>query len=200
MRENYLSKITMDIIRTLTTQSDVKLSSLKYLSQFEAHFIEIIILVFSWLMFTNIMTKCFTSLLLNSYFTQKSIPLVNNLEDVLDNELPIAAKDNTFDFMEHFHMISEEQVNISRQLRDEYQDNFDFKFDKYLAILNKLIFNDVVNGWAVILLNGFEREAFEAQYISESKKFMVLDKKYISNFAAHFIPKNNTHLGEIKFA
>ena len=200
MKTNHLSKFTLDIIRALTTQSCIKIFSLKYLRQYKTHSVEIIILVIFWINFTNIITRCFCSVLLNSFFIQKSVPIVNDLNDVLDNELSIAAKENTFGFLKMFEILSEEQIIISKALRDQYQANFNFKFDVPLAILDKSIFNDIVNGLAVILINGFEREVFEAQYISESNKFMVLDNKYLRKFAGHSIDKNNTHLDAIKFA
>ena len=70
--------------------------------------------------------------------------------------------------------MSEDQINIARALRDEYQVNFNFKFDVPLAILDKLIFNDVVNGLAVILIDGFEREVLPSL---KNIKFSVLMTK-----------------------
>ena len=199
-KENRIFKFIMDIIRTLTTQSNVKLSSLKYLRQYKIHCSKIIILVIFWLLITNIITKCFTSLLLNSYFKQTSVPLLNNLQEVFEQEqFLIAAKTNTFSFMFNYGLFKKEQVDSLWERRNKYQEKFDFSFDVVLAILNRNIFNDVVNGLAVILINGFEKESFEAQYISESNKFKVLDQKYVSNFAGHLIWKGNKHLEQIKF-
>ena len=201
MKANQLSMFIMDILRTLTTQSNVKLSSLRYLGNFKPFSREIIILVIFWLIFANIITKSFNSLLLNSYFKQKSVPLVNNLQEIFDQDhFQIAAKKNSFKFMFRYGMFSEKQVDILWERREKYQDKVKLDFNVPLVILDKTIFNDLINGLTVILINGFERELFESQYARERDRYKVLDKKYVSNFAAHLIPKNNTYLDVLVIA
>ena len=152
MKAKHLSRFTMDILRTLTTQSNVKISNLAHLRKYNPFSLEMIILVIFWLIFTNIITKCFTTLLLNSYFLQKTVPMVNNLEDVLKHEFSIAAKNNTFRLLTNYNILNEEQVKTLLKRRNKYQKQLGHSFDLNLGILDRNIFKDLVKGLTVFLL------------------------------------------------
>ena len=184
-----LSEITIDIFSTLTTQSYVKLSSLNYLRKFTPFPIKITTMVLIWLIFTSIMTKCFTSLLLNSYFRQIYVPLVNNLEDLVDNNFSILASDKSLQFMSKFGLLNKKQMNSVLKKRKIFN-----------SLLDKTYINDLVNGLAVILLNGNQREIFETQYVKQRDKFKVLDKKYLGQFVVHMIHKNISYRDQLVFA
>ena len=200
MKPKNLFKFTMDILRTLTTQSNVKISNLENLRKYNRFSPETIILVIFWLIFTNIITKCFTTLLLNSYFLQKIVPVVNNLEDVLEHHFSIAALNNTFDLLTKYNILNEKQVETLLERRNKYEEQLGHSFELNLGILDRNIFNDLVKGLAVFLLNGFQSEEFQSHYVKEKDRYKVLDKKYGSKFIAHLIDKNNSHLAEMVFA
>ena len=154
----------------------------------------------TWLLFTNIITKCFTSLLLTSYFRQISVPLIETLEQLVEqDDIFIAANENTLEFIDDSEKFNKKQISLLYQKKRKYKMRLEFDFNYILDIFDKKIFNDMVNGLSVILLNGFDADVFKAQYISENDKYFISDTKYFHQFGTHWIHKNSSILAHLFF-
>src|SRR5437868_15215762 len=82
--KNSMNKIIEYMYRSLTEQTIQTI-------EMKPEFNRSVKLVFNsvliiWILSATILTKCFTSLLLGIYSTQKSVPLVDSIDDIIANK------------------------------------------------------------------------------------------------------------------
>ena len=196
--KNDLQWVIMDVIRGFTSQSEIKLAKMSHLAN---NYQSLIVLVVFWLLFMTIITKCFSSLLLNMYFKQTALPLVETLEQILeDKALFVVTPQEILKNLLHFEVLNEEQVKLLKNRYDEYLEHIGNQFDSELGARSPVVFNDMINGLAVILLNSINVKTFDALYMSQSERYRISEHKYINRLAFHSIHRNSLIFDELRFA
>ena len=181
------NKIIFDIIRLLTSQ-DVKIFELtKFIFKVQnktTTFIIMIILIF----FTVIITKCFLSLLLNSYFKLIKVTVVDSLEELIDgNQCLIASRNKSIISLEHFKMFKEKQIEVLREKKEKYEQIVQMDMNDNGVIYGERVFIDMVEGKTIILENTIVINFIVETFKRDRDRFVISDRKYINQLAGHRI-------------
>ena len=185
----------------MVTQSGGKLSEFSYLKNIRNDYRALIVLIASWLISMTILTKCFSSLMLNTYFNQAAVPLVINLEQLLDEKnYSVSVSQINLKFLLDYKVLNQEQTSSLEHRRDEYQERIGFEFTSPMRSMSPQIFNEVIDGLAVILMNTFDLKTFESLYINQREKYSLSQHKYIYKLAVHWIRRNSLIFDSMKFA
>ena len=185
------TNIIFDILRLFTAQ-DVNISKfnqfvLKVRNR-TSTVITIIILIF----FTVIITKCFTSLLLTTYFKIVKVPVVNSLEQLLERkQCLIASVNRTILILKVFNVLEDKQVEILRERKDRYEQVVKMDMNGNGAMFDERVFNDMVEGKTIIVDNTIVINHFVEIYERESHRFVVTKHKYINRLASHRLSENS---------
>ena len=181
--------ITFDIIRSFTLQNVYifKFQKIKIQNK-TTLIITMIILIF----FTVIITKCFTSLLLNTYFKLIKVPYVESLEQLIDgNHCLIACLNRTIHYLKDFKVFEEKQIEVLREKKEKYEQigkkDVNYKFYTH----DEKVFNDIVDGKTILMENTFTINYFIETYKRERNRFVVSEHKYINLLAGHPINKQS---------
>ena len=193
-RYHIAKKIGIDITRTLTGQSDVTLLKLnKYINNVnykKTTIITIILLVF----FSFVMTKSFSSLLLNSYFKLHKVPYVESLEELLiEEKYNIAVDDWNVDYLEYFGVLDEIQMEKVKRRRDNYFSANRFRMDmtSWSIYQNDKIYKDIKNGQVVVLIGTFYGDKFAELHKADTEYFVFAKNKYLHRYNTHVLTKTS---------
>src|SRR5882724_9382945 len=118
-----LHSIIIDIIKTMTNQSDVKLLKLINVKYFNNQIYRIlfITLISIWIICINIITKSFTSLLLKTYFKTTFVPIVDSLEDLVKHQdMFVFSIYSSIYAIDLYKLLSKEDINSLKQRKDIY--------------------------------------------------------------------------------
>ena len=192
--QNYLQWIVMDV-STLSGQGDFKLANLSQITKRENSYKAMIVLIVFWLVFTTIITKCFSSLLLNTYFKQTALPFVETLEQLLEEKsFSIASGDSTISLLYKHDVLTLEQSSTINYRSDQYLKKMESD------PMSPGVFNDMIEGLAVYLLSSLNARLLEAIYFRQSDKYSVSHNKYLPNMNCLYIYKESIIISEFKFA
>lgn len=129
-------------------------------------------LIFAWLELASLLSKSFSSVLLNTYFSLQSIPVVNTLRDVIDNkQLSIAASNAWFSNVILPRIPSYEQADFKNRFMPNSP-----------SVLTPEVFNELVNGRTVLISNTYVAEMFLEQWKRWNELFIRSEHKYGANF------------------
>ena len=146
--------------------------------------VTLIILLVIWLQSASILSKAFSGLLLNTYFNVKSVPIVNSLEDIINNQdinvainLSSLKKNiqdtNLFDQKTEKHLYS----RVSK-----YQDQVDYISNYYkfgfIFVHDKLL-EDVIMGKTVMIVHSLLRNRYFNYYKYYHDQIRVVEQKYL---------------------
>ena len=137
------------IIRTLLGQSH---SELENLSKMFGISLANILLIGVWLQSASILSKAFTGLLLNTYFNVMWVPIVNDLQDIIDNkDINIAGEENLLKWFLVNYQYDQHAINGFLARVDRYQEqvNYRERFHLDYMIYDPLL-NDIINGKTVL--------------------------------------------------
>ena len=185
--------IILDIIRIITTQSVHKLTQLTVIYNENVKNSTLVIMVAIWLISASVITKCFSSMLLNMYFLQKSEPLVEKLEQLCSKTgIDLAIVDPWFSRKEYFPLhfdclLSKEAENIKRV--PGYAD----------WQLGPLAFIDMVNGYSVMVTDTMTFNRFEAIFSIQKEKYSVSEHEYGYWVLYHIIDKKSLIRNQMRF-
>jgi hypothetical protein len=177
------------IFRTLTTQQINDYGHIKYKLAFYT-FITV------WLNGSSFLTKCFLSILLVIYSTQKSVPFVESLEEVCDNNQILIGG---FDELNSTKLLSEKcrksiknRLISSKNYPSKYQDITDWK--SKVPIIMEEVRRDIKSGKVVFFTSS--RLAHEMSLLNN--RFYISPRKYIHQYIVHQIDINHRYSRQIK--
>ena len=182
-----------DFIRMLSNQSCAKIMGWKLQSKFKNSLnkFSFVLLIVIWSQSASILTKAFTGLLLNTYFNQKLVPIVETLEDIyLNKEISIASDSQRFIGLSEKLDESNELKNGILTRMIEFEKKFEFCepcLDQYIEFfLRKLI-----KGEIVFMIGSQKVRDFEIRWKNERRNFKVSSHKYNPNHANFLVAKIN---------
>ena len=148
-----------------------------------------------------IITKSFTSLLLNTYFKLNKLTVVESLEQLLEgNECLIASTDEMLNLLDVYEIFDKKQMEILSKRKLKYEENLKMSVGMEISIFNESVFKGVVEGKAIILFTNFGINYFLEFYERDIERIVVSDHKYIKGFTGLLIYKRCTFAKQQKFA
>ena len=196
MRKN----IIFIIIRLFTSQ-DVNFSELSISIRKVKNKITLVIAMTVLIFFSFIITKSFTSLLLNTYFKLIKVTVVESLEQLLDgDDCLIASTDQMLNLLNYYQVFDQKQIEVLTKRKLKYEENFELDDRKEISIFNESVFNDVVEGKAIILLSSYGINYFLEYFKRDIERIVVSDHKYIKDFTGFLIHKTSIFGKQQKFA
>jgi len=155
-------------------------------------------LVSIWIISSTIIVNCFASLLLNTYFHIKSVPLIDSIEDLVNNkQIMIHSHNITLEYIKKINTIKLTENDIDELI------NRKMESDKILNILIERdrddIVVDIVNGKSVLMSDSISVKQLFQRYICVQDK-IVSTGKYLFDHVAFFIDKRNIYIKNVKFA
>ena len=169
-------------IRLLTTQSsklfEKFLSNTKLLT-FQKR-MTIFILIIIWGNSLSILTKAFAGNLLNTYFNVKSVPIVNTLDDVYNNE-ELLLKSNSIQFLKDYLEYDSSKIKnlMNRAAQTQMKDDDEF------------LLANVVKGDTVIMGNTLFINNFLERWNDWRMFLFVSNNKYLPGLVNYNVNKNH---------
>ena len=182
--------LVFDLIRLLTNQSCDEITQCKWKINFKNSLnkLSFILLIVIWSQSASILTKAFTGLLLNTYFNQKLLPIVETIQDIyLNKEISIAADSKIFiDYSKRIDEWNEFKSDILVRIIE-----FENKSNYSPADYFKDVFRKLINGKVVILMQSGKVREFEMWWKQEKSYFETSSYKYSPNYSNYFVAKSN---------
>ena len=135
-------------------------------------------------MSASILSKAFCGVLLNTYFNVKSVPIVNSLQDIIDNQDINIATDNGYfrSTLKGNNLASYEVTNdlVKRILK--YQQHVNYKNGFFTnAMINDNLLADLIMGKTVLITLSIYRDRFMHHYkyyqghisVAEDRRFTM---------------------------
>ena len=146
-----------------------------------------------YLVCLTILTKCFTSILLNTYFIKKETLTAETLQDIVDNPgLCVAGRRG-------LRYIQSIKPEIFEKLFDrvvDYENSLNIITDKNPNDLtNPFLWEDIINRKAVAILGSRETEVLKNLY--PDSKIIESKHKYNHFFSFSYVTKNVRNFTEI---
>ena len=185
------NNIIFDIIRLFTSQDLNIFKSNQFIFKIRnkaTTFITMVILIF----FTVIITKCLTSLLLNTYFKLIKVTVVDSLEELIEgDQCLIASMNRTFDFLKMFKLFEQKQIEVLKEKKEKYQQTVEFDLNGPGALYEEGVFSDMVRGKTIILETTLAINYFVDIYKRQRDQFVTSEHKYINQRGGHYINKKS---------
>ena len=151
-------------------------------------------LVSIWIISSTIIVNCFASLLLNTYFHMKSVPLIDSIEDLVNNkQIMIHSVNRTLKHIKKLNTVKLTQNDIDELVNRAKILNIGIPQD-----LDD-IFVNIVNGKSVVMWNSFYIRRLLRRYICVQDK-IVSSGKYLFDHVTFRIDKRNVYRKNGKFA
>ena len=140
------------------------------------------------MMSSMIISKAFTELLLNTFFTIRFFPLAETLQDIRDNKKIIPLGNHN-------------AINDYKKLYDFNIDDILGRMEHYAKQFPKLSdkIEQVINGDGVLLYNSRQKQVFMELTVFYQDKMFVSDSKYWPDFSIFFIHRNQNFSELITF-
>ena len=144
-----------------------------------------LIFICAWFISTTVLTKTFSSLLLNTYFRPKSVKVVNNLDELSSRkDLNIIGNDFSIYVLKFFKPEFEQFYDKFVKLKDEFNKKFSDKTE--FSKLNKKL-NEVLRGESVYLDNSLI--IYDLQVSYPESNLLTTEDKYFPFYLSHFVSK-----------
>jgi hypothetical protein len=185
-----------NIFNTLISQQFYNFDLLKNFESKETKQKLLLSLLFIWFISSTILSKSYSSLLLNVYFKPKSQQVVKTVEDIIANEnlnllgsvsllLLQAIKPNEYE------ILSKRAINYENEVKQQIIKN---KWTYYEARLLK----DIINGKTVFFGNTYDSFKILSQYPDSG--LIAAEDKYAPNFVTNYMSKNHSYHQIISFS
>lgn len=186
----YCNNVSMDFIRLFFGQ-DVDFPRFsKTIGQAKFKF-SIIILMKMLIFFSFILTKSFTSLLLNTYFITIQEPVVESLEQLINGNLLLASHEISIIYLDYFEVFDPKHMKILKEKKQKYDNSTKIFIERPGTLFNKKIFNDMVDGKVIILQDSYRIDSYLDVYKKHRERFIVTEHKYCHSHMMHFIQKDS---------
>ena len=162
--------------------------------------ISILILFIVWLQSASILSKSFTGLLLNTYFNVKSVPIINELQDIIDNKHMMVAMDRTTlinfgnQYKKSVNKLNLNEISKRTKLFNQKY-NITFKYVRDSPVVHELI----IKGKVVIICHTTHRKEFFQKYPHLKDKVSVAPVKYLGEKLSYAISNKNLIAKEILY-
>ena len=181
------------LIRLLTnkscyeiTQCDCKFKFKNLLNKFS-----FILMIVIWSQSASILTKAFTGLLLNTYFNQKSLPIVETLQDIYFNKEILIAT-NSDKFQRYSDRIDESNELKSDILTRIIEFKEKFKYSEIeLGNFNEYFFRKLIDCKMVFIMGSAKARELERWWKIEESYFQSSSHKYSPNYGNYLVAKLN---------
>ena len=141
----------------------------------------------------SILTKAFTGLLLETYFSIKYVPIVSNLDELLQkNELGIAGNSDTLGRLQN----SSRDAEILKRI-NEYKNKTGYYWFKHE--FNGTIFKEVVLGKTIQFITSNNIDYYAGQYQEWKDRYKVLDDMYFPEFSNLVISRKHKLAKKVKY-
>ena len=166
----------------------------KRLYRIEINLFIIYILLYIWIINTSILSKAFTSILLNTYFNSKPSLTVETLDDIINNpNLYIGGKNGAKHILERNSSVYR---NIWERVIDyEKKMNVNSDNQNQQNLLNNRIVKDIYDRKAILMLTTFWTNMFKSLY--RGFNLMESQNKYDLRFGYSYISKNHPNSEQI---
>ena len=146
-----------------------------------------------YLVCLTILTKCFTSILLNTYFIKKETLTAETLQDIVDNPGLCVAGRRSLRYIQSI------KPDIFEKLFDrviDYENSLNINSDKNMNDLTSpFLWEDIINRKAVAIVDSNSAEIFKNFY--PDSKIMESEYKYNHFFSFSYVTKNVRNFTEI---
>ena len=133
------------------------------------------------------MTKCFSSLLLNTYFKLIKVPFVDSLEQLLNGDPTlIASMDFTLQLMKFFKLFDNSQIELLNKRKYDYEIDTNISMKQGGALFDSRVLEDLIEGKVIVIETGSRVKYFIELFKSDSDRFVV-SNKYYQQHRSHLI-------------
>ena len=148
-------------------------------------------LLFIWILSSTILAKCFTSLLLNTYFIRKPSLTVETLEDIVSNPgLSVSGKRSLI----QIKSFKPEIYDILNKRLKEYESGLGIDSGSNPnAVLGKRVIQDVLNRKTVLMLTNYDTIIIKNFH----PRLMESQHKAITTFEFSYISKHHKYYTKI---
>ena len=182
--------INFDIIRLFASQDINFCKFIRNVKNKTSIIITMILLLF----FSSIMTKCFSSLLLNTYFKLIKVPFVDSLEQLLNGDPTlIASMDFTLGLMKFYKMYDNSQIELLNKRKYDYEIDTKLDMKQGGALFHTRVVEDLIEGKVIVMETGSRVIYFLELFKSDNDKFVV-SKKYYQQQRGHRINMQSTNV------
>ena len=193
---NLLADNTFYIMRTLVDQTEDYFVNIKFKIKSHKYISYAIIII--WILSASILTKCFTSILLGIYSTQKPYPLVYTLQDIIDNkDIKIGGR---------------HALNKLSLYNKDYYDLLDKRFitgktynlpenfiNSNVIFLNRNLIQDLLDGKVVMFYDSEYMDRVRNIYVKHWQLFSVSESKYMQMYMSYTMSRNIIFQKDILF-
>ena len=184
----------VQIVRTLTEQSIIEFSLNDGFNTSRRS--QLYLFLIPWLLSASILTKCFVSILLVIYSTQKTIPLVNSLHDICDNKHLVIGGWNS---LKHATFLSDEcyyDLMTRRICKENYPGQIVEDWDSQDPIDHDTpgVLDDISQGKLVFLLGS---KLAKNTVNMRGEKFILAEEKYYQVYLGNSVNKKFMNAREI---
>ena len=182
----------IEIFRPLVIQTSIRYKGIKNLKiEINSKVKKFIIigLLYIWLIFSIVLNKSFSGLLVNTYFDIKLSPFIRTIEDLAANE------DLNFDGNYFLYHLKYNKPNEYSILRKRYEKFAEYRKQNYENnSLNKLI--EVANKKLVLLADTLRVRQYKSLY--PDLNLVTSQEKYGPNYASFFMGRKHAFISKIQ--
>ena len=145
----------------------------------------LILLIITWINCSNIILKCYSSIILNNYFNIKSVPYFSSLEEILTSNLVSVSGQAGLDQLLELNKYNEHLI-LSQKLSDyENKRNISTKEYKYNFSKKSQVIKDVIDGRVVLFTH--PSVSNKIQNFFPQFDFFALSEKYKERYAYFYL-------------
>ena len=151
-----------------------------------------------WIICSFILTKSFTGLLLNSYYNEEFVPLINDLGDVYQNEkFSIAGRHEILQRFEHLidNYSDYTPRNLLKRI-SKYESEVKSEFIHEKDVFSPRIIEDMIMGKSVILIDTNTVKSIVEIYSKYQNMFTVSKQAYLHQ-PGFFLAKKDHFLSDL---
>ena len=145
-----------------------------------------------WLLCAFIITQLFCNYLLSAYINVRYVPIVNTLDDIVNNKQMFVLLDKNLIYLSKTGTIYKTTLSTLANRHNEYTK----KLNRPVSlsdVYKSRIFDDLANGRAAFLFNSLEIEMFITFTRHDNHRYTVSKHKYFKNIFNYIVVRNATY-------
>ena len=192
-------EVITNVFRSITQNSIQEFQSLENILKNELQFkrrlnknIVIVILIIIWIIFSDLMTKSFSSVSLKTYFNPKSYLAVNSIEDITENPELLVAGNLSLYFLKaikpkEYHKLLPRVEQYERLFEEKLGQKIGYEWRTLIS--SEDVLGEVVRAETVLILDSYAT-AF-TQRMNPGFRLVTAEDKYSPNYITFFISKQH---------
>ena len=186
-------KYLQNLIELLTNQSANQLLNCRNKLKISTKLSKTLFIAFIcvWIQSASILTKAFTGVLLESYFSVKSVPIVNDLMDVHNNpELRVNAIMSYLSIIDKYHEYYSLEHSTTQSLivRGEAFQK-ETRFEITADLFDRSIFEQIVQGRMILIINSLSVESYRDNFKMWKDMFTIAETSYLPSYLIYAVNK-----------